>query len=94
MNTIKSVFFSAMGGYALSYALGNIWFYSAQEYIFKPIDLSALNNPDHNFGTSVGLYFIGWKNIFFDFYGFTDYEAEMEKERLERESKGYKADKY
>ncbi len=96
MNIAKVILISTFGGYATSYALGNIWFYSVQEHIFKPIDQSVLQNPDHNFANTFGMYFVGWKNLLFNIYGYTDYEAEVEKEKLEAEikAKGYKVDKF
>lgn len=93
MNVIRPILFSTFTGYAVSYAIGPIWFYSIQEHVFRPIDIASQQNPDFSTSNSIKIFYSGWKSLFLDFYGYTDYEAEIAATNA-REANKYKVDKY
>ena len=94
MNHFKTLFLSTGAGYVAAYSLNNLWFYSIQEKIFKPIDRHAAQiQEEPDFAASITLFFKGWKYILHDFYGFTDYEAELEKTHEPR-MQSYQQDEY
>lgn len=93
MNQVRPLLFSTFVGYVASYSLGSIWFYHIQEQVFRPIDRLHVENPNHSFGDTAGIFFSGWHSILGNFYGYTDYEEEV-KTATQDQAASYKVDKY